>query len=207
MPGSSFFEHAALMLTMLAVNLDIPLSFLLLDGSLTNFHGARSTFDQVKLRLEQLQKDQIQGLYRPTYEWRIRAKLTPGTKFYDANFAAAVARGANPFQYSFRPKGWPYVKPSEDVQAESVAEARNLRSLRAILADRGIDFDEHVPEVIRDRGRIVRMAIEEATKIATEYPEANIDIGQFFRELWYGSKESTAFINPQSQPQEIVNVA
>lgn len=186
MPGGNFFEHAALMLTMLAVNLDIPLSFLLLDGSLVNFHGARSTFDQVKLRLQQMQRDQIQGLYTPTYQWRVRMKLTPGTPFYDPILAAAVARGVNPFKHSFRPKGWPYVKPAEDVAAESKAEKDNLRSMRAIYADRGLDFDEEFPVIIRDRGRAAGWAITEAIRLRDEFPDAEINVPQFFRELLYG---------------------
>src|SRR5438128_1483547 len=63
MPGEGFFQHAALMLTMLGVNLDLPLMFLLLDGSLVNFHGGRMIYDQCKLRFRQLQNDELQGLW------------------------------------------------------------------------------------------------------------------------------------------------
>ena len=46
---------------MLAVNLDLPLMFLLLDGSLVNFHGGRMTFDQAKMRFRQLQRRPDRG--------------------------------------------------------------------------------------------------------------------------------------------------
>lgn len=188
LPTQSWFEHSALLLTMLAVNLDLPLMFLLLDGSLVNFHGGRMTFEQVKLRMQQLQRDEIQGFWAPTYEWRCRLRLTPGQRFYDPAFAAAVARGANPFNYTFRPHGWPYVKPAEDVAAEDQAERRNLKSRRQILSDRGVDLDEADDEIIRDRSRALSKAVDEARKLVDKCPELGNDIGSLARELWYGAE-------------------
>jgi hypothetical protein len=194
LPTPAFFEHAALMLTMLAVNLDLPLMFLLLDGSLVNFHGGRMTFDQMKLRLDQLITDQIQGLYNPTYEWQTRRRLTPGTNCYDPALAAAVAKGANPFRFLFRPRGWPYVKPLEDAAAEDLAERRNLKSLKSILAARGIDEDEHIAEVCTGRGRFIRRAIVEAQAIAKEFPDvvAKDEVPKLWREIRYGNEVTGA---------------
>lgn len=190
LPSAQFFEHSALLLTMLAVNLDLPLMFLLLDGSLVNFHGGRMTFDQAKLRFRQLQRYEIQNLWSPVYEWKTRQRITPGSPHFDRAAYAAVRRGANPFRCTFRPAAWPYVKPLEDAAAEDLAERRNLRSLRSILADRGIDHDEHVPEIIHDRGQWAREAIREAIAIRDEFPEAEINVAQFFRELWYGTNSA-----------------
>lgn len=188
LPVPAFFEHSALMLTMLAVNLDLPLMFLLLDGSLVNFHGGRMTFDQAKLRFIQLQQDEIDSLYKPTYAWRTRSRLNPSSPLFDPKLAAAVERGANPFKFCFRKPTWPYVKPLEDAAGEDLAERRNLRSLKRILANNGIDEDEHVEEVIVGRGKWARRAILEAMAIAKEYPDAQIDVPRFFRELWYGNE-------------------
>jgi hypothetical protein len=175
LPGSGFFEQEAFLLTCVAVNLDLPLMFFLLDGSLVNFHGGRMTFDQAKLRFRQLQLDQAEGFYNPTYEWKVRQWCTPGSPHYDRAAAVAVAKGANPFVYRFRPKGWPYVKPMEDAAAEDLSERRNLRSLRAILADRGVDLDEHRPEVIGDRARWFMTALRRAEKIVAKYPSLNLE--------------------------------
>jgi capsid protein len=187
MPGSQFFEHAALLLSILAVNLDLPLSSLLLDGSLVNFHGGRMVADQARMRYRHMQAMQINGFYRPVWAWRVRQRLTPGAPMFDRALANAVKRNAvNPFQVTFRAKGWPYVKPAEDVAAREVAERRNLRSLRAILADDGVDLDDHIEEIIRDRGAFARRALEEAITLRDAFPDANLNVGQLFRELWYG---------------------
>jgi len=191
-PTPAFFEHAALMLTMLAVNLDLPLMFLLLDGSLVNFHGGRMTFDQVKLRLDQLISDQIEGLYNPTYEWKTRQRVTPGSPQFDPALFAAVQRGINPFNYVFRPRGWPYVKPLEDAAAEDLAERRNLKSMKSILAARGVDEDEHITEVVAGRGKFIRASIREAQAIAQEFPDVvkQDELPRLWRELRYGNEAS-----------------
>jgi hypothetical protein len=194
LPAPAFFEHAALMLTMLAVNLDLPLMFLLLDGSLVNFHGARMTFDQMKLRLDQLILDQIQGLYNPTYEWKTRQLTTPGSVCFDPALARAVAGGANPFNFCFRPKGWPYVKPLEDAAAEDLAERRNLKSMKSLVAARGLDEDEHYDEIIAGRGKFIRKAIVEAQAIAKDFPEIvpTAEIPKLWREIRYGNEVTGA---------------
>lgn len=194
-PGSAFFEHAQLMLTMLSVNLNIPLMFLLMDGSLVNFHGGRMTFDQMKLRLAPLIQDQIDGLYNPTYEWHTRQRLTPGSRLFDAALFRAVQRGqANPFRFKFRPMGWPYIKPLEDAAAEDLAERRNLRSMKAILADRAIDEDEHYEEICAGRGKFIRRAIAEAVAIQRAFPQvvSEEELPKLWREIRYGNEQTGA---------------
>lgn len=190
-PGSAFFEHAALMLTMLSVNLNIPLMFLLMDGSLTNFHGGRMTFDQMKMRLTPLIQDQIDGLYNPTYEWRTRQRLTPGsTQFDPVLFRAYHSGKADPFKFKFRPMGWPYIKPLEDAAAEDLAERRNLRSLKAILADHAIDEEDHYPEVCGGRERFIDEAIASALRLQKKYPEviSKEELPKLWREIRYGNE-------------------
>lgn len=201
LPPQSWFEHSALLLTMLAVNLDLPLSFLLLDGSLVNFHGGRMTFDQVKLRMTQIQRDEMQNLWAPVYEWWLRLKLAPGQPFFDAALVAAVERGANPFRYTFRPRGWPYVKPAEDVAAEKEAERNNLKSRRRILSERGEDLDEVDEEILHDRRRLWRRSMEAAVEDAKDFPEHKIDVPKLAAEYRYGPEHITAS-GGQSQSTE-----
>lgn len=206
MPPASFFEHSALLLTMLAVNLDLPLSFLLLDGSLVNFHGGRMTFDQVKLRLRQLQRDEIQGLWGPTYEWRIRAKLNPSSRFYDRELARAYQSGqVDPFSYVFRPQGHPYVKPAEDVAAETAAVAGRVKSERAVLAERGVDLDDHRLEVITDEASWIRLSMETAYRMQQEFQRKygiTIDIESYAAKLRKDQEWKAAAVQKIADQQE-----
>lgn len=186
LPSQAFFEHSALLLTMLAVNLDLPLMFLLLDGSLVNFHGGRMTFDQAKMRFRQLQRDRIEGLWSPTYAWRIRRKLTPGSPDFDHALASAYERGKiNPFKHCFHPPAWEYVKPMEDAAAEKLAETSNLKSMREILAARGESFDKKMPEIVFDRVAFMREALTGAIEIKNEFPDVETDVMELAQFLMY----------------------
>lgn len=189
MPGSQFFEHASLMLTMLAVNLDLPLMIFLLDGSLVNFHGGRMTWDQTKLRLQELQRHVIATRHWPVYRWKVRQWTTPGSPHFDPELAALANQGIDLLQVKFRPRGWPYVKPLEDAAGEDLAERRNLKSRRSILAERGDDVDEVDDEIIADRASLVRKSIDEALAIVDEYPELGLDTLRLASELRYGSSD------------------
>jgi len=191
MPGSGYFEQSALLLTMLAVNLDLPLSFLLLDGSLTNFHGGRMTFDQVKLRLEELQRHVIATRHRPTYRWKLRQWTTQGHHEYDPRLAAAVDAGRDLDRVQFRPKGWPYVKPMEDAAAENLAENRQLRSRREILATRGQDIEEVDDEILADRGEYFAKSLEAARGIVAANGDLELDVAKVAAELRYGGGSAT----------------
>lgn len=189
LPAPAFFEQASLLLTCLAVNLDLPLSFLLLDGSLVNFHGGRMTWDQVKMRLQELQRHVIGSRHRPVFMWKLRQWLTPGSDHYDEKLAAYAEQGADFNRFKFRPKGWPYPKPLEDVAANDVAERRNIYSMREIYADQGDDFDEKMPQIIDDRAAAFRYSLDAATAIVSEYPALELDTVAVASELRYGQSD------------------
>lgn len=193
MPVSNWFEHASTLLTMLSVNIDLPLSFFLLDGAKVNFHGGRMIWDQVKLRLEQLQRDEISEFWAPTFEWWMRRKLDPKSSSFDRAIAAAANRDEiDVFSYRFRPKGWPYVKPLEDVKAESIAETGNLKSMKSILSDRGVDEDDHQDEIITGRATMITKSITAAREIVKENADLELDIVEIAKELRTGQPQEAA---------------
>src|SRR5690606_1028361 len=71
-PNAEFFEHARLILTFVAINLDMPLQMLLLDATATNFSGWRGAFDQAKIGFRQIQSWLLKRFYAPVYEWKLR---------------------------------------------------------------------------------------------------------------------------------------
>lgn len=66
--------------------------------------------------------------------------------------------------------------------------------MRSILSDRGVDMDEHVPEVIKGRGLWIRKAIEEAKAIQSEHSDVvtTDELPRLWREIWYGNEQSGA---------------
>jgi len=196
LPPQAFFEHASLMLTMLAVNLDLPLMFLLLDGSRVNFHGGRMITDQIRLRFTEMQQGQISGLWNPTFDWKVRQWTTPGSPHFDPVLARHAERGdVNLQSYRFAPAGWPYVKPLEDVMADRAAVEGRIRSLRRVLGKYGIDLKDHIAEVVGGEIQFAEAAAQAATAFVEQHPELALDVRTMFFRILDGSKSSKIQLN------------
>lgn len=177
-PNPEFFTHAKMVLTFIAVNLDLPVAVLLLDPSETNFSGWRGAMDQARLGFRDIQKWMIGQFYRPVYEWKLRQWLATDPKM--RAFASRI--GVDIFAHEWHPPGWSYIEPWKDAQADNLRIKGGLSSLRRIHAERGRDWDNVSTEIVEDRAKLVRKALAEAGLINTEYPDARVN----WRELAAG---------------------
>lgn len=179
-PAPGFFEHTRLLLTFIAINLDIPVHVLLLDPSQTNFSGWRGAIDQARLRFKQIQAWLASKLHAPLYLWRVRRKLA-----MDAAFAARVekvkreldqaAEAFDVFSHRWNPPQFPYIEPLTDATADDMQQTRCLNSRRRIQAARGRDWDEVSDEIVDDNGSLIRKAIRKADAINKEFPGAGVN--------------------------------
>lgn len=129
-PNAEFFEHAKLILSILAVNLDLPVAVFLLDPSDTNFSGWRGSIDQARQRWQEIQKWLKKSFHRPTYRWKVRQWAAD-----DAAIRSAVestirrkkigSDGVDVFGHVWHSQEWPYIEPTKDALADVVQE-RNL---------------------------------------------------------------------------------
>jgi capsid protein len=150
-PGPMYREHTLLILTIIAVNLDLPVQVLLLDASQTNFSGWRGAIDQARIRYRVIQRRRIDGFYSPVWRWRVRQKLAK-----DAQLRAAQKRsGINLFAHTWHPPTWSYIEPEKDIKANALELATKQTSARRQRARQGEDFDDVVPEMADDAGKVV----------------------------------------------------
>ena len=171
-PNPEFFPHAKLVLTFIAINLDLPVQVLLLDPSETNFSGWRGAMDQAKMGFRDIQRFMIDLFYRPVYQWKVQqwieergSKLKPFAK----------RKGINLLSHRWKPPSWPYIEPWKDTNADAVQEQRNLNSPRRIQAKCGRDWDEVCLEIVEDREKLIRIAIERAEAINGDFPQSQVD--------------------------------
>lgn len=181
-PNSEFFPHTKLIMTFIAVNLDMPLNLLLLDPSDTNFSGWRGATDQAQRAWAYKQRQIIKSWYSPLYSWKVEqwAKTDP----YVKRFAGAPGL----LRHEFNPPYWPYIEPLKDAQGDALIVERRLNSRRKLLARRGLDIEEVDRENIADQARLFRLAMETAEKIGEQYPWANLD----WRELLTGPQATVS---------------
>lgn len=137
-PAPSFFEHAYMILTFVAVNLGIPLMVLLLDPRKTNFSGWRGAMDMAKVGFQDTRAWMGTQFHSPVYRWWLQNELAR-----DAALAQrAEAPGVDVFGHQFKAPYDGYIEPLKDVQADRVLVESGLDSRRNVLARRGLDLEE-----------------------------------------------------------------
>lgn len=170
-PNPEFFTHATLVLTFLAVNLNLPLCVLLLDPSKTNFSGWRGAIDQARLSFQDLQRWLIGCFHTPVYRWKLRQWLAEDPA---GPLARAAARGTNVFQHRWTPPSWDYIEPLKDASADLLQVRNALISQRRRCARRGIDWDDLSTEIVEDNVLLVTKAHKAAEKLNGKFPGLNV---------------------------------
>lgn len=163
-PNPEFFPHTMLLLTFIAVNLDMPVQMLLLDPQKSSFSSWRGAVDQARTRFREIQSDLAQQFHRPVWKWKVRQW---------ASESSALRRmiGDNPhwLRHTWKRPQFAYIEPLKDAQADALQQEKFLSSPRRLQAARGRDWDEVVRECIDDREKLFRGAIETAQSLSTEF--------------------------------------
>jgi lambda family phage portal protein len=165
-PNAEFFDHSRLILTVLAINLGLPVMVLLLDPSETNFSGWRGAMDTAKAGLRRFRRQMVEQFYRPIYQWRVRRLLAENP---DAARLAEVA-GVDAFRHFWKPPHDPYIEPMKDAQADALIIEKGLDSRRNVLASRGLDIAVVDADRVDDQKKLILQALEAAEAIAEAYP-------------------------------------
>lgn len=180
-PSTEYFQHVMLTLSIIAVNLGIPVHVLLLDASKTNFSGWRGAIDQARFGFRAMQDWMRTRFYRPTYLWKVRQWIES-----DPEVAAlAKSLGDSIFLHEWAPPFWPYIEPVKDMQGDRGIIDGRLNSRRRVLSQRGLDIDVVDKEVIEDNERFILSAIESASKLKKDNPDADVtwrDVANMFPE-------------------------
>lgn len=177
-PNPEFFDHAHLILTFISVNLGLPLAVLLLDPSETNFSGWRGAIDQARMGFRKIQHWLRAKLHSPVYRWKVEQWIAA-----DPILARQAQRSdVNVFGHKWHPPVWQYIEPAKDAASDQIRITGNLTSQRRRAHERGLDWDDLAGEIIDDRKKLVKLAIEAADELNAEHPEAEVE----WRELAYG---------------------
>jgi capsid protein len=168
--GSDFLTHSRLVLTFIAINLDMPVHIMLLDPSQTNFSGWRGAIDQARIKWREIQTWLIDSLHRPTYLWKVRQWLVEDSP-RGRMLRAAQLRGVNLFGHIWHPPGWSYIEPLKDAQADALEVGSNLNSPRRVLGRKQLDWKRICNETVEDLALFVRRAKQEAAKINSEFDD------------------------------------
>lgn len=163
-PNPEFFQHAMLILSIIAVNLDLPVHVLLLDPSRTNFSGWRGAMDQARERFRQIQDWLIKTFHRPVYLWKVRGWIAE-----DTALAQALGKsGLNPYGHRWQAAGWPYIEPVKDATDHLIRSRNAQTSRRRLSAEVGEDWEDVSAEICADNALLIRRAAETAAQLQND---------------------------------------
>jgi len=174
-PGTGYFEQTHVLTQLMAINLDLPLIVFLLDSEATNFSGFKGSMDTARLRFRTMQRNLIDALHRPTYEWKMRDWLATDAEIQ----ALAKDDSIDLFSYRFNPPAWSYIDPEKERKAQILAGRNGASSWRRIHADQGQHFPEELEHIVEDNAAVIR-----AAKRMADVLNAELDLELTWREVF-----------------------
>lgn len=191
-PNPEFFPHTMLLLTFIAVNLDLPVQVLLLDPTRVNFSAWRGALDQARMRFREIQSDLVNQFHRPTWKWKVRgwASQSPALR-------KMIGNNPNWLKHNWKRPSFPYIEPLKDAQADSLQQEKVLNSPRRLVGNRGYEYPEIVNEWIEDRLMLFTQAHEAAAKLQQQF-----DSDCSWRDILAGDFGALKAVAPPMQEDE-----
>ena len=118
-PNAEFFPHVKLILTLIGINLGVPLVLLLKDASETNFSGWKGAMDQARQGFMRNRRWFRQGFYEPWYRFQVKRLMAE-----DGVLRRRLeAQGPRMFEHAWRFPGWRSIQPVDDARSFLIANA------------------------------------------------------------------------------------
>lgn len=147
---SAFFDHGQ---RDLAAGLNVAHHNLTGNMTEVNYSSARIAELSERRHWRGLQRWLIESFVRPVFEGWLRMALLTGSIRLPSG-AALPADRFDKFSAasSFQPPGWAWVDPEADIKAAATAMTYDLRSLRQVSDEQGVDLDD----VLQDKAALVK---------------------------------------------------
>jgi capsid protein len=165
-PNAEFFPHMKMILTLIGINLGLPLCLTLMDAGETNFSGFRGAVDQARMGFRQNQRRNVQQWHRPNYRRKVRGWLAEDTALQNASRRSGIAV----YDHRWDPPTWPYIQPLQDASADLVRTRNALISQRRRCAERGMEWGDLSTEIVEDNGALIEKAFQKADELNKKYP-------------------------------------
>jgi capsid protein len=163
-PGEQFLPHVKMILTLIGINLGMPLILVLMDASETNFSGWRGAFDQAKMGFQHNQRQMIRRFNDPVLQIHLAQRRIQSLSFSHQLDLIIAKHGQHGF-YTWHQPTWPYINPMEDRQADLIAVANYQEAPSTNAARNGRDYRSEMRKGIADRGMAIEMAMAEADRL------------------------------------------
>jgi capsid protein len=180
--SSTYNDQAMMFLTIISVNLDLPLILLLMDATKTNFSGWKGALDQAKIGFRRIQRWFRDSFHVPQARWQVRRWIRQDVElrnFFSSNPTAI-------FNHQWGLPAWPFVERLKETQAVALELEKNLTSPRRVASEDGVEYSELVKEICDDREMFFKCAMDVASRLNEhELIKKHPDQAVTWRELVY----------------------
>lgn len=150
----AFATYCKQVLRGIAAGLGIGYNLLTGDLEGVNYSSLRSAALDERDEWRALQYWMIASFYEPIYEaW---VSIAAGSEFLPIP-QSIISKIINA---TFKPRGWPWVDPEKDAQANAIELAAGTTSYTEVFADKGLDFEEQMERVKYERDYIESLGLE-----------------------------------------------
>ena len=178
-PSHSHFQHADLLMSIMAINLDMPMMVFLLDTTKGNFNAYRGVMQQVYRRCRYFQRLLRTQFHSPLYLHYCWRRISS-----EAAMRSAYRRhGDLMLKHLFTPPKYEYIQPLQDAQADDMRLSKNLISHRQYcLENSPVDWWTLADEITEDRATLIEAAMMQTKRLNDKYPGMQVN----WREIAYG---------------------
>ncbi len=169
-PAPEYFPFSRLILTLIGINIGMPLVMVLMDASETNFNGWRGAIEQARMGFRSNQRHHKNRLHKPVNLWWLRRELALDAKLRRWQ----NRRGIDIFKHRWNAPTWPYIQPLQDASADLLRIRNGLISGRRRAAERGIDYATLVNEIVEDNAAMIEAAQKKAAELNAKYPDLHV---------------------------------
>ena len=155
-PNPEFFPHMKMILSLIGINVGLPLVMVLMDASETNFNGWRGAIEQARMGFRDNQRMLANHFHAPVYRWKVRDFMATDPALANA----AKKSGIDIFGHWINPPTWPYIQPLQDASADLMRLGGGLISQRRRCNERGMEWDDLSREIIDDNSKHIFRALK-----------------------------------------------
>lgn len=171
-PSEGYFQQIKMLLTYLAINLDLPLILLLLDASDTTYSSYRHVVEQGRLGFGKMIRQFHARWAKPVWNWKVGqfASRSPFLAGLIEKYGfAAISR------HNWIAKVPPWIDPVKDIASTSAELGHGLTSPRRFANARlGCEWGMFYPEQVDDWAEAIDYACEKADELNKNRPNANV---------------------------------
>lgn len=156
-PGASFEQELIPFLRFVGARLGIPLEFVYLDWTKTNYSQARAILEQAMATFVKWQELLEEFFHRPVFEWAVDRAMAFGE--------LPLPKGDDYLAHEWIRPAWPWIDQLKEAQAYGEQLDRGLITHAQVLKSRRIDREDFLDQ----REREVSTAIERSQKLEKKY--------------------------------------